>query len=507
MIDYFFTTSTLLAVLLCIIPGIFHIQTRNWGAILMTFWVIVTNTILFINSILWGNDLDDKAPIYCLISSPLYVGANFGLLASITCMIHTLHSYVSNPVILTVRVRKKQTTRILLITILVPMIFMGLYYIIQTNKYEIRPILGCYSPAHADWLFLLVDGIWPTIISIIGCYYAGNVLFLFTCSPLYSRDYSYSQVITVHYSHVITVHLLTARTSYSIIKKRLEIKSLLTYTESGLSTNKFYRLVLFCITFLLFSFPASVITLFSNIAMLHGTVELNLFDKNYNIVTRVNSGIAFFDYAKPLSGFFIFIFFGTGQDAIDTYKRWGRIIHLDSFIPCFRERPNEFSPTGSLRSFQNSSVSHIPKSPMVYNSHKHSLGDIKLSIPGEVVTGQNKSDNFLFRNGHRTPTEQAQFDMTSGIHFSGLDDYLLSYDSKRLSIYQTDLHLKESYETFEDTSTLVTTSFSTISDPQTIQHDIINSPHFQVIPPSPRHSISINNVNGIIHPFTDNGIK
>ncbi|CAG8809087.1 5212_t:CDS:2, partial [Gigaspora rosea] len=304
MADYVFTASALLAVLLCIIPGIFHIQTRNWGAIMMTFWVIVTNAILFINSILWANDLDDKAPIYCLISSPLYVGTNFGLLSSITCMIHTLYSYVANPVIMTERVRKRQTLRIISITILVPMIFIGLFYIVQTNKYGIRPILGCFSPAHVDWQFFLVDGIWPVIIATIGSYYA-------------------------------------ARTAYSIVKKRLEIKSLLSYTESGLSTNKFYRLVLFCITFLLTSFPASVIILFSNIATANGKVE-DLFHKDYNRVTRFASGVAFFDYAKPLTGFFVFIFFGTGQDAMFTYKKWGRAIHLDSFIPWFREKPDDF---------------------------------------------------------------------------------------------------------------------------------------------------------------------
>ncbi|KAF0527918.1 STE3-domain-containing protein [Gigaspora margarita] len=521
MADYVFTASALIAVLLCIIPGIFHIQTRNWGAILMTFWVIATNVILFINSILWANDLDDKAPIYCLISSPIYVGSNFGLLSSITCMIHTLYSYVSNPVILTERVRKRQAVRILSITILVPTIFVGLYYLLQTNKYGIRPILGCFSPAHTDWQFFLLDGIWPVIIATIGSYYA-------------------------------------ARTSYSIVKKRLEIKSLLTYTESGLSTNKFYRLVLFCITFLLFSFPASVIVLFSNIATADGKVE-DLLHKNFNRVTRHESGLAFFDYAKPLTGFFVFIFFGTGQDAMNTYKKWGRAIHLDSFIPCFREKPDEFSPTGSLRSFQNSSSSQIPKSPIVYNSNKLSLGDIKLSIPGEIIPAKHKSNNFLFLNGHRTPTEQAHFDLSSGINFSGLDDYLLGHDSKRfsiyqmdvdskkfsiyqpdfdskrfsiyqtnvdsknfsiyqpdvdskkLSIYQTDMDFKKkSYETFEgNTSTLIATSnsFSTISDYKTIQNDITYSSHVQVVPPSPRNSISINNINGIIQPSTANGIN
>ncbi|CAG8596771.1 1474_t:CDS:2 [Gigaspora margarita] len=433
MADYVFTASALIAVLLCIIPGIFHIQTRNWGAILMTFWVIATNVILFINSILWANDLDDKAPIYCLISSPIYVGSNFGLLSSITCMIHTLYSYVSNPVILTERVRKRQAT----------------------NKYGIRPILGCFSPAHTDWQFFLLDGIWPVIIATIGSYYA-------------------------------------ARTSYSIVKKRLEIKSLLTYTES---------------------------VLFSNIATADGKVE-DLLHKNFNRVTRHESGLAFFDYAKPLTGFFVFIFFGTGQDAMNTYKKWGRAIHLDSFIPCFREKPDEFSPTGSLRSFQNSSSSQIPKSPIVYNSNKLSLGDIKLSIPGEIVPAKHKSNNFLFLNGHRTPTEQAHFDLSSGINFSGLDDYLLGHDSKRFSIYQMDVDSKKFSIYHPDFDSKRFSIYQTNVDSKkfSIYQPDVDSKRLSIyqtdmdfkkkmVPPSPRNSISINNINGIIQPSTANGIN
>ncbi|CAG8545216.1 19962_t:CDS:2 [Racocetra fulgida] len=232
--------------------------------------------------------------------------------------------------------------------------------------------------------------------------------------------------------------------------------------------------------------------------MADGTIEFNLFNKNFDRVTRFNRGISFFDYAKPLTGFFVFIFFGVGKDAMNTYK-------------------NQNSSSYALKSL---------------NSRKHSIGDIKLSIPGEPFSGQVKSHNFLFLDGHRTPTEQAQFDLTSGIHFN-LDDILLgsptdgfdysskkhysysskkhdsysskkhnSYSSKKHnSIYQTNTHTKLSYETLEgNASALITISNSspTITDSQIIQYDIIHSPHVVVTPSSPRNSISINNLsNGI----------
>lgn len=184
MADYMFTASSFIAVLLCIIPGVFHLQTRNWGAIFMTFWILVTNLINFINSILWANDLDDKAKIYCLLSTPLYVGSSWGLLSSIACMIHTLYTYVANPVILSERVRRRQMIRDTIFSFLLPCVGVGLNFLVQTNIYGIRPVLGCFAPAHKDWLFVIVTAMWPVIISGTGCYYAGNnyfhYFFLFT---------------------------------------------------------------------------------------------------------------------------------------------------------------------------------------------------------------------------------------------------------------------------------------------------------------------------------------
>ncbi|CAG8469184.1 43_t:CDS:2, partial [Scutellospora calospora] len=361
MADYLFTVVTFLAIILCIIPGIFHIQTRNWGAILMIFWVIATNLILFINSILWANDLDDKAPIYCLISSPIYVGANFGLLASISCMIHTLYNVVACPTIITEKIRRKQAIINFCLIILVPTFLSGCYYSIQPNMYEIRPVLGCFSPAYINGLFFLIDGIWPVIISIIGCYYA-------------------------------------ARTSYAIMKKRLEIKTLLRRNESGLNAAKFYRLVLFCITYLIFSFPASVMIFVSNVVQADNLVDFTpVKHSEFNTVTVFSNGLSIFDYAKPLTGFFVFLFFGTGRDASSAYKRWARKIKLDKIFPILSENYDDKRSQSSktTRNLQNSTHQSngrepsFPDSPFKSPKHAYyksdSFGDEKDFIPETLV--------------------------------------------------------------------------------------------------------------------------
>ncbi|CAG8475576.1 7381_t:CDS:2 [Cetraspora pellucida] len=390
MADYFFTAATCLAILLCIAPGIFYVQTRNWGVVLMIFWVIATNTILFINSILWADDLDDKAPVYCLISTPIYVGANVGLLASISCMIYTLYTLIACPMIVTEQVKRKQTVIDFSLIIGAPIVLTGFNYLVQTNKYGIRPVLGCFPVEYVNALFFLVHGIWPVIISIIGCYYA-------------------------------------ARTSYAILKKRLEIQTLLRRTESGLNSTRFYRLVFFCITFLIFSFPASLLTLFSNIAQSDNLLEFktafsfNDYHHEFDKVRRFDSGITVVDYAKPLAGFFVFLFFGTGQDASAAYKRWARMAKLDRIFVFLRENYDDLRSQSTKSS--NGQVPSFPDSP--FRSPKHfrrqsdSFGDEK-DIPKIESTTYLKPkkglSNLLFLNGHRTLSEQAQIDMTSGIN-------------------------------------------------------------------------------------------
>ncbi|RIA96090.1 G-protein coupled receptor for fungal pheromone mating factor, partial [Glomus cerebriforme] len=283
-----FTLSTALAVILCIIPGIVHINSRNYGAIFMTMWVTTANFITFVNSLLWPDYyiLDDKAEVWCLITSPLYVAAHFGLLGSATCTIYTMYSYVSSPIILTIKVKQRQAIRTFILTIIFPLILTGLSYIVLLFKYGIRPILGCANVPQQNWVFFVVYNMWPPIIAIIGCYYAGL-------------------------------------TSYAIIKKRLEIKSLLAYNESGMNTSYYYRLVLFCITFLIFALPAALLNTFSN--LLEGIVPFDMSGRDFKSIVKFpgeDHGVTFVDYAKPLAGFILFIFFGTGQDAMSTYKRW-----------------------------------------------------------------------------------------------------------------------------------------------------------------------------------------
>ncbi|CAH1765621.1 15300_t:CDS:2, partial [Entrophospora sp. SA101] len=315
--------------------------------------------------------IPDKAPAYCYITAPLVNAAHFGILASAGCMIHTLHNYVVKPTLLTERVRRNQSRIDFVLSIIVPFILTGLTYLNAQYVYGIRPVLGCFIQASQTWVYIIVDGMWPVLISGIGCYFA-------------------------------------ARTAYTIISKGLEIQSLLKYTKSGLNTTKFYRLVLFCISFLIFAFPTACLTFFSNVTL--KPYDFNEVHGNFNQPQTFNNGVTFVDYVKPLTGLFVFVFFGTGHDAKRAYLRWAKTMKLDlcyGYCLKLKKSNNKISSNATTNAAATTTIGRTPPMTNINNINK-------LSPP-------TKKSNFF--SGHRTPTEQAQFDLTSGIRIriDGLD--------------------------------------------------------------------------------------
>ncbi|CAJ0867206.1 4465_t:CDS:2, partial [Entrophospora sp. SA101] len=427
MVDYIFTVSTFVSVILILIPLGFHIQLRNSGAILMTMWISITNFILFVNSILWADDLEDKAPTWCYITPPIYVAAHVGLMASITCMIYNLYSYVEYPTIITEVYKRRQIYTELFISIVMPFVLTALGYLVFKNKYSIRPILGCFLQAHSSWLYILLLGIWPVIISGIGCY-------------------------------------LAARTSYTILKKRLEIQALLTYCESGLNASRFYRLVLFCITFLILALPATLLTVLGNLN--NGLLPYDFYEvhKNWNTIMRFTAetgGLSVLDYAKPLTGLFVFLFFGTGQDAMNSYRKFGLSIKLDKIFPCcFRERTISPTDTASPNSktYNGKMMTSVPK-----QANFDLTSGIKFNIEGidttTIMSITNHRDDDDFDYDHKINYSSSTLAVNSSYnntivastptsyrsHFYERNDDNLNHIDDLLAVYPPDIAISRSH--------------------------------------------------------------
>ncbi|KAG9293274.1 hypothetical protein G9A89_010645 [Geosiphon pyriformis] len=418
--DYMFTIFSLLGFLFALVPGLFHIQNRNWAAIYLTFWVCSTNLINFVNSIIWGDTIVDDKPnteIWCRITTPLYVTSAYGLILSLTCMIRTLYTYVAKPLILTEALKRRQAIRETIICVLLPMIFSGLYLIIQNHKYSVRIILGCFSPSYPSIMRIFLHLMWPVIFSLIASFYA-------------------------------------ALTAFAIIQKRLEIQQLLSLNTSGINKAKFYRLVFFCMTLLLLMLPGTVYLLVVNTEPPFPQKPWSFTNSKakWNKITAYPDELNLTDYFKPVTGILLFIFFGNGRDANAAYQRWGRKCKLDKVFPgCFSaetesdlekfgfENKKNFSTSesSSLPSYKSKAMSSFGNSE-VDNKNSRTLSTyrkderfltVDSSFDDSSYTSsndtshqlasqapkkkKNKFVNFLFM--HRTPTEQSNFDLTSGL--------------------------------------------------------------------------------------------
>ncbi|KAJ9096420.1 hypothetical protein QFC21_005242 [Naganishia friedmannii] len=56
-----------------------HIRVRNLATLSMSFWMVCLSLIHIINPLIWNDGVENKAPVWCDISSALTVGYNYGL--------------------------------------------------------------------------------------------------------------------------------------------------------------------------------------------------------------------------------------------------------------------------------------------------------------------------------------------------------------------------------------------------------------------------------------------
>ncbi|CAG8483034.1 440_t:CDS:2 [Ambispora gerdemannii] len=384
MADYIFTVFSILAVIFALIPSPIHIQNQNWGAIFMTFWVVITNFTNFVNSIIWANTIYDDKPYteyWCRITTVLYLASGYGLVLSIVCMVYTLSTYVRNAIILSEHEKRR-----------------------QNHKYSIRLLLGCYAPSYPTLATVFVNLMWPLIFSLFGAYYA-------------------------------------VLTGYHIVRKQLELQQLLRLKKT--SKSKFYRLVFFCVTLLLLMLPASAYMLVLNAKQKLYPYDYKMIKENFGIITTNHvAPFTLFEYFKPLTAFALFIFFGNGEDANAQYAKWGKAMGLDKVFGCCfshnsgNKKSTKFpsSPTSTFplsyhsSAFDGSSPALINKdagTPRTNKDEKYLATNSELSddtsftsseVSVQVQTPIKKKGvlrNFLYM--HRTPTEQSKYDLTSGI--------------------------------------------------------------------------------------------
>lgn len=65
-----FTLGCGLAIICLLLPAAWHIRSKNSGTLLYLTWSLTGNLIYFVNAIVWAENIDNPAPIWCDICEP-----------------------------------------------------------------------------------------------------------------------------------------------------------------------------------------------------------------------------------------------------------------------------------------------------------------------------------------------------------------------------------------------------------------------------------------------------
>lgn len=171
-----------LAIIILIVPFIWHCRLRNIGACSLVFYLSLSNIFTFLNAIIWPtedyNNWWNGAGL-CDIEAKLKWPCVTGLACATLCITRNLANVLDidrTEISQTRATRRWKTVLDLAICFAVPLLQIILHYIIQYNRYYILAIGGCTPSFDRSWPTIVIMYIWPLIFCLLNCYYAGMSL-------------------------------------------------------------------------------------------------------------------------------------------------------------------------------------------------------------------------------------------------------------------------------------------------------------------------------------------
>uniref|UniRef100_A0A0W0FUY8 Putative STE3-like pheromone receptor STE3_Mr8 n=1 Tax=Moniliophthora roreri TaxID=221103 RepID=A0A0W0FUY8_MONRR len=148
-------------------------QAWNAGSCLYILWTALACLNQFVNSIVWNGNIDNKAPIWCDISTKFLVGSSVGIPASSLCINRRIYKMVSTN---TFPITRKEKLRALAeelgIGLGIPLLEMVLHYITQGHRFDIFEDVGCFPSTYNTWVAYVLVFCWPLAIGIVSAIYS-----------------------------------------------------------------------------------------------------------------------------------------------------------------------------------------------------------------------------------------------------------------------------------------------------------------------------------------------
>jgi pheromone a factor receptor len=187
MADIPFTVCTLLGFLLCIPPAYFNwkIPGRPWATLIFIGWIAVYNLLSFIDSLVWRSEDPTtwwNGDGYCDIDSRIKSVFQIGLPAAGIGICRFLADATDpDPVLSDLRhTRRRRNAIDFFLGIGLPLINVGLKYIVNPSRYWIGGVGGCTGITDLSWPSIPLYHLWCPLLSFVAFIYS-RIASLFSC--------------------------------------------------------------------------------------------------------------------------------------------------------------------------------------------------------------------------------------------------------------------------------------------------------------------------------------
>lgn len=167
-----FSAFSFLGLVFVSVPMYWHLEAWNTGTCLYMAWTGVQCLNLFVNSIIWNGNAINWNPVWCDISTRIFIGANVAIPAASLCINRRLYHISCVKTVTRTRAEKQRAIMVdLSIGLGIPLLQMILQYIVQGHRFNIFEDIGCYPFTYNVTLAYPLVFVWPLIISVISAAY------------------------------------------------------------------------------------------------------------------------------------------------------------------------------------------------------------------------------------------------------------------------------------------------------------------------------------------------
>ncbi|KAJ6602981.1 GPCR fungal pheromone mating factor [Mycena sp. CBHHK59/15] len=157
--------ASFLCAALVLVPLPWHWRAGTVPTVSIAFWLFVDNFINGVNTVLWADNLDERALVWCDISTKLFIGSNISLPASIFCLCIHLERVSSVRQVRTTPTQKRRRQIFDCIFCFgLPIIYMALHYVVQGHRFDIVEDFGCRPATYVSLASVFI--LWVPLLAL-----------------------------------------------------------------------------------------------------------------------------------------------------------------------------------------------------------------------------------------------------------------------------------------------------------------------------------------------------